>query len=246
MGFDERDVGVADVALAVVGEILGECRPASDIVPIEGALDHEDAARFFQNGVVYRDFRERRENVREELCKVFAAVDARDECAQLGRVPLERGEDGGDRPDEHAGVPPEVALPEKLLGQLGVRFFAEARHVMHSGAIFRLGDGERTAHLDVAKSGTCPSRLDADSHELPRLSSGGGGGAEGLLKPSDIADEMIGRQHNHRRLRIARRDPTDAERDGRSGVALGGLGDDVLRRQSRGEFAHASLLVGVG
>ena len=39
---------------------------------------------------------------------------------------VEGGEDGGDGPDEHAGVPAEVALLEELFGEFGVGFFAEA------------------------------------------------------------------------------------------------------------------------
>ena len=70
--------------------------------------------------------------------------------------------------------------------------------------------------------------------------------SERLLKTCGVLDQMIRGQHDHRRLGVARRDPADAECDRRRGVALRGLGDDVLRA---GRFfasvADGGILIGV-
>ena len=53
-------------------------------------------------------------------------------------------------------------------------------------------------------------------------------------------------QHHHDRLRIPGGDQADAEGDGGRGVALGGLGEDVFRREHGGERADGILLQGIG
>ena len=102
------------------------------------------------------------------------------------------------------------------------------------------------AHFDVAEARAGPGRLDADGHQRAGLLGGGRGGGEVALERRRVADDVVGRQHDHRRAGIAPRDPADRQRDGGGGVALGGFGDDVLRRQVRQKLAHGGLLVLVG
>ncbi len=57
---------------------------------------------------------------------------------------------------------------------------------------------------------------------------------------------MVGREHDHRCLRVAARHEPDRQGDGGGGVAFGRFGDDILRGQRDGRGAHGRFLILIG
>ena len=140
-GFDGVEGGIRLISRGIGIEVFGDGGPASDIIPIETGFDDEDAFGFFHDRVIDGDFWEGREIGGDESGEIFGGAEAADEFAEERGVAVEGGEDGGDGPDEHAGVPAEVALLEELFGEFGVGFFAEAGDFEDVGGVWR-GLGE--------------------------------------------------------------------------------------------------------
>ena len=150
--------------------------------------------------------------------------------------------DGGDRPDEHSGIPPEITLLEEGLGQGGIGFFPEAFHLVNGG----LAVGDAAALLDVAEAGTGPRRLDPDGQQCTGVGGRTRAGQQIAAEGCRILDQVVGGQHGHDRVRVAPQDETDTEGNRRCGIALGGLGDNVLRGQTGTSGADGRLLLAVG
>ena len=111
--------------------------------------------------------------------------------------------------------------------------------------VVRAGDRGRFATLDVAVGRTGPGRAYADGDEsigffrdlqcIPHHGLVGGG----------VFYELVGGQHHHHRIRVARGNETDTQRDGGGGVALGRLRENVFRWQHGGDFTNGIDLKGV-
>ena len=65
------------------------------------------------------------------------------------------------------------------------------------------------------------------------------------LKSRAIFDNVICREHEHGRTVIARRYPTGAESDCRSGIAFRWFGENILLRKLRQQFADSGFLLDV-
>src|SRR6266849_3073869 len=93
--------------------------------------------------------------------------------------------------------------------------------------VLALSQTDWLALFDVTISGTCPGRFDPDSHQLTCFLGCVGSQSQRFLKSHLVRNDMIGGENEHRGGVIASNDPTTPERDGSSGVAIGGCGDDV-------------------
>ena len=245
-GVDLGNCGIGGVLDALLREVFGDGDPGADVIPIEGGLKVEDAFGFFHEGVVDGNRGELGKLASDGGGDVAGVAELGDEVGELGTLAGEFAGDGGDGPDEHAGIPGEAALGEELLGEVGAGFFAEAFDL--EGEIFAIdsGDGGALAAFDVAVGGAGPSRLDADGNEAIALGGDGDGVAHDGLVGGGVGDELIGGEDHHDGLGIAGGDDADAEGDGGCGVALGGLGNDVLGGEHGGELADGGDLFFVG
>src|SRR5205823_13565672 len=97
--------------------------------------------------------------------------------------------------------------------------------------------------FDVAETRTRPGRFDPDGDKLACFLRRLCGQGQGFLKCCAIGDDMIGWKHQHRGGVIAGCDPTSAECDCRSRVALGWLGANILPGTMREEFTNWPLLL---
>ncbi len=168
------------------------------------------------------------------------------EVGELGALAGEFTGDSGDGPNEHAGIPGEAALGEKLLGEVGAGLFAEAFDLV--GEIFAIYsvDGGAFAAFDVAVGGAGPGGFDADGDESIAMGCDGNGIAHHGLVGRCVGDQLIGGEDHHDSLGIAGGDDADAEGYGWCGVALGGLGNDVFGGEHGGELAYGGDLFFVG
>ena len=118
---------------------------------------------------------------------------------------------------EHSAVPQVQAVLQVLLGGGRIRFFNEARH------------GTPVAFFDVAKPRLGPGRLNTERHQ-PALIGQLPGAVDGLLEGRDVADQMIGRQHQQVRIcAVTLGHVQRGSGDGGGGVAAEGLKDEVQR-----------------
>jgi len=70
-------------------------------------------------------------------------------------------------------------------------------------------------------------RLDADRDEGAGLLGLLDGGGEDGLEGADVRDHVVGREHDHRGVRVLRQQPGRSVGDGRGGVPAHRLGEDV-------------------
>ncbi len=103
----------------------------------------------------------------------------------------------------------------------------------------------RCALFDVTEGGTGPCRFDADGYELANLLRRVRSQGQGFLKSRSICNDMIGRKHDHRGRMIASRHPTGAERNRRSGIALGWFCYNIFLWESREQLANCRFLFSV-
>ena len=149
-----------------------------------------------------------------------------DESGQLRAVGGQLAAHMSHVPDEHAGIPGEIATGKVFGGGGGIWFFAEAHHfvaVVGEGCILQLAGA-----FDIAVAGAGPGGFDADGDESG-LSPGQGEcilcqRAEGVV----IQNERIAGDDNHVGLRVAGGDESYAQGYGWRGIAAGGLGHDVF------------------
>lgn len=245
-GVDKCEVTVGGIVVALVGQVFGDRDPGADIIPVEGGLDIEDMPRFFHERIVDGDGGEFRKLVGHRGGEIAGLGQFFYEVAELGSVLLKLAEDRGHRPDKHAGVPNEVASGQEFFSEFGVGLFAKAGNF--EGWVFDLaiGEGRLFTAFDIAVAGAGPGGFDAHGHEGVRLGGDFHRIAHHLLVGSRIADELVSRENHHGGLRIASGDEADTEGHCRSGVAFGGLGEDILRRQHGGDFARLLLLDRIG
>ena len=245
LGFNLGDFVVGLVAVTLGREILRDGDPGADVIPVEGGLDVEDAGGILHEGVVDGDGGEGGEFFGDGGGDVGGLLEFVDEAGELGGVLLELGGDGFEGPDEHAGVPGEVALAEEFFGELRVGLFAEAGDF--EGLVLCLeAEFGRGAALDVSIGGAGPGGLDADGDEGIGFRGNVETVAEDGLEGVDIVDELVGGEDGHGGVGIPGGDEADAEGDGGCGVAFGRLGEDVPGGEHMGNFADLFLLEGVG
>jgi hypothetical protein len=86
---------------------------------------------------------------------------------------------------------------------------------------------DRLTVLDVTVTGAGPGRFDPDGYELSCLLRGLCGQSQDFLKGYAVRNDVIGWKDKHRGGMIASGHPTRAECNRRSGIALGGLCQDI-------------------
>ena len=243
---DGSDLLVGLVVVRNGVEVFGDGDPRSDIVPIEGGFDVEDAGSVLHESVVDGGGGEFRELCGDGRGDIFGGAEFLGKLTELRGVAVEFGEDGGDGPDEHTGIPAEAAGVDELFGEFGVWFFAEADDVVGDIADLDAGEDGAVAAFHVAVGGAGPGGADADGDE------GVGGRSDrdrvfhDGLEGRGVLDELVGGEDDHGRLGISSGDEADPEGDGGGGVTFGGLGDDVFGGKGGGDFADAGFLEGVG
>ncbi len=227
-GVDLGDGGIGGVLDALLGEVFGDGDPGADVIPIECSFEVEDAFGFFHEGVVDGNRGECGKLGRDGGGDVGGVAELGNEVGELGALAGEFTGDGGDGPNEHAGIPGEAALGEKLLGEVGAGLFTEAFDLV--GEIFAIYsvDGGAFAAFDVAVGGAGPGGFDANGDKAIAVGGDGDGIAHDGLVGSGVGDELIGREDHHDSLGIAGGDDADAESYGGCGISLGGLGNDVF------------------
>ena len=161
-----------------------------------------------------------------------------DDGQQAGRVAGDRLPHRPDVPDEHAGVPAEVAGGEVARGRLGVGLLDEAAGAAELRVRAEVDD---VAALDVAEARGGVVGDDADGDDGAR----GGGGREAVREDEaegrGVRHDLGGRQKGGHALRVARGDEAAGKGAGGGRVAAAGFADDVLRGQ-----VVAGLARGVG
>ena len=112
-GINRRDPAVSGVSMLIVFEIISNCSPAPDIVPIEAGFDNKNAIRFLHDCVIEGDPRQFTETLAQYSFKVAGRAKLGNEIRQLRRMAIELAQHCRHRPDEHSGVPTKVAFPQK-------------------------------------------------------------------------------------------------------------------------------------
>ena len=240
--------GVGAVVATVVGQVVGDRKPAADVVPIKGSLQDEDAPGFFQDGIIDGDFWQRGEFFFQKRLQLVGKDEAVDKIEKGWGIALEFGKDGGDGPDEHASVPTEVAGFEEAFGEVGCGFFAEAFHFVDGGRFS--SDGRQAgALLDVAEAGAGPGWRDANGHECAGFPRGGDGDGEVVAKRLAVANNVIRREHDHGGGGVALSalgNEADSKGDGGGGVAFVWLGVDIFRGYRSDDASNGIDLIAIG
>ena len=182
-------------------------------------------AGLFEHRVIDGDVVAEREGLLQGGCE--AAGSETGQGSQHGRgfgqVAAKLVEQDVGAPEEHAGVPVEVAGGQIAfgVGQLGL--LVETAH----GKRLCAGLGS-AREFDVAVTGFGPARLDADHHQVAR---GGGfqGGPENGAVPAGLSHHVVGWEHAHHGIGIERAEDVRRQADGGRGVALHGLGQNLIR-----------------
>ena len=146
------------------------------------------------------------------------------------RVLLDLGQEAVGAEHEHAAVPVEAAVGDEAFGGVAVRLLDEALDLV---AVIHAR--QRLAAADVAVAGLGRGRDHAEGRQRTALDQRGRAldrHAEGIV----VLDHVVGRQHQHHRLRILGQQVARRGRHRRGGVAADRLEQDALRRDA--DFAH--------
>ncbi len=90
---------------------------------------------------------------------------------------------------------------------------------------------DRFSLLDVTKAGASPSWFNADRHKRASLFRSSRSCFQVCSKSRGVLNDVIRRQHNHRRGVITDRDPTRPKRDRRRRIPFRRLSHNVFLRQ---------------
>jgi len=131
----------------------------------------------------------------------------------------------GGAEQEDAAVPHKVAVGHVGLGGFQVRLLDEAVHRMH--VVVPL---QRRAAADVAVARLRPVGADAEGEQRVPLSGGHRRGLDRRGEGGFVADQMVGRHHEQKRLRVALQREAGGKGNGRGSVAPLRLEDDGLGR----------------
>ncbi len=145
------------------------------------------------------------------------------QCGGARQVPAQLIEQHVGAPEEHAGIPIEIAGLQIAFGLRELGLFVEAANLQGFHASRRAIAGE----FHVAVAGFRPARLNSDHHQVP-----GRGGLEGCLDDAavlrNLADHVVGREDAHDGVGVAGVEDLRRQPDGRRGVALHGLGQNLI------------------
>jgi hypothetical protein len=228
------DVAGERVAGGILVRQLPQRVPRAEVAPPHRHRHHRGAGGVLHHRIVDRVGRAIGERRLVEPAEILVAARA------LERLPA-RGEHVGPQPrelahvlrrrkQEDAAVPKEIAGRDIALGGGSVGLFDKPRDLEHTPIQPGGGAGERLAALDIAVAGLGPLRMDAESHETSRP-RGDGGALDRGLECGHILDRVVGRHHQHQRLRIGLDEKQRGDRRGRRGVAADRLQQQCLRRR---------------
>lgn len=192
----EFRVGRHDIAIGVLGREFVKRAPGSDVVPAEIRTPHENIIGTFQHAVVDRDRRTARKDILHGVWLLGRSESvglSGKKAIYLRKAAFERCEDAPRRPDEDAGIPQVIAGGQIAHGGLQIGFLAER----YNG---RNLPGGCSLDVAVARIGTRGTDTNGNQRvvRLGELHAGGDVAAELLL----IEDEVVGRRHDHRRIRV--------------------------------------------
>jgi hypothetical protein len=254
------------VSLRRIGEKLEDGGPGADVAPADFGWNHKDAGRnrsgdiFFggnaavdfsaasglHDGVVDGDALE----FGVDAAKgggVAGSADGFGKFFELGigfrEVALKVREKSGDAPEKHAGVPKKAAGFDVASGDSGDRFFGEALDGVNGsagGAVLKGGA------LDIAVAGFGASGRNAHDHQIPRAASDVESDANEFLVGARIGDVGVGGKNGHDRVAVLPGEMNGGEADGCSGVASGGLGENLVAGNFRKLLADGGDLLIVG
>src|SRR5690606_36106852 len=136
--------------------------------------------------------------------EVGRLADFAGEAGEFRAVEARLHEDGGNRPDEDAGIPREVPALEVLFGEVGVGFFAEFDTLEYRGDIgARAGDDGAAAAFDVAVARAGPGGFDAARDEGARVTGDLNGCGQAFLEGGAVLNQLVGRNDDHGGVGIA-------------------------------------------
>ena len=160
-------------------------------------------------------------------------VSAQDlECgAGFGQIFFQGIEKRGDAPEKHSGVPAVIAGSHVFFSECELRVFREGLN--RENGNWRSADGLGGA-LDVAETGVGARRRNAEDDHAAGFASEIEREAGDLAIFLRLADVKIGGKNGHERIAVlfGVTNVNGGERDGGSGAAADGLGENVLARRA--------------
>ena len=196
---------------------LPQRRPRADVAPADIHRDDGRGVGLLHHRVVDRIGGTGRERRRVEPHEIEVGRGFLPGCTAGGehrrRVTTQLLEIASRAEDEHAAVPGEGALLQEPARSRGVGLLDEPRDAKHA-----VVTGNRLAALDVAVAGRRVIGPDAERREESR-SRAGGRRQHRDMECLHIADQMIGRQHEHHRIGIGALQRERSDRHRRSGIA---------------------------
>ena len=246
LGINEGEIAVGSVIAVLLVEIFSNGDPRTDVVPVKGRFDIKNSFRVFHEGVVDGDGGEPRELGVDGGVNIAGLTKLLDKAAEFGGMLFQLVQNGGNGPDEHAGIPGEVTSSQEFFSEFGIRLFAKAGDFEGSILNGAIGEGGLRAALDVAVARACPSRFDSYGDEGVSLVGDFYGIAHNLLIGGGVLDELVGGENHHGGFGISSRDEPDSKGDCWGGVALGWFSKDVFGWKHGGDFARLLGLNRVG
>ena len=218
---DDRTVG--RIAGGVMVEHIPDRAPAADVRPAEIGGNHGGELGALHDGIVDRLLRRARERLGREPQEIEVAREAGDR--RLGGLrhrrleALDLAQHGGGVKQEIAAVP-EIAIRHVARGGRGIGLFHERLDRAHGCAV------ELLARTDVAVVRRGIGGLDAEGDD-PALGGGAGGAPAGFAELVGLANDVVGREHQHERIAVALGREHGGDRDRGAGIAAHRLQHDV-------------------
>ena len=134
-------------------EIVRDCSPTSDIVPIETRFHHQHATCLFHDGVIKRNLRQLAKAFVQYLLEFSPRPNLRNKVRQFRGVPIKFAQHGGHRPYKHSRIPAKVSLAQERLRELRIGFLAKSQNAMNFPTLTTFPQPDYFALLDVAEAG---------------------------------------------------------------------------------------------
>ncbi len=220
----DQHVAVDHVLGGVLGADLPEGLPRAEVVPAGVQRHHHAAVGFFHDGVVDRVTRTGVEGRFTQAHEIEVRPSLGDRLLaggnHLGRQPLHFSQHLRGPEHEHPAVPAVVSRSD--IGRCGrlVRLFDEGRDLQGLEPAVE----ERPTLADAAVAGFRRARHDPEGDQVVAARKVLGDGQRGM-QPVDLRNEVVGRQHQQRRV-VQPGGLNGGHRHGRGGIAAHRLEDD--------------------
>ncbi len=233
-GLDRHDRPLDRIPVGVGRDEFGEGPPVADVVPVVHDFEDADIRGLFHHGLVDRAPSPSLGYSRAMVwasSEVPSALRTRSRAsASLGRCVARASRMAR---AFQTKIPAFQANRPSARNRSAVARSGFSRNWTTLCSAIALGRAERLAALDVAVAGLGPGRLDAEGDEGGRVGvdhreRGLDGGVERLVG----ADDVVGRQDDHRAVGVLLGDDRRRQADARGGVARARFGHDVRRSAS--------------